>query len=1695
MKNGTGSGTVLIGGPGGPVVCGDDCEATYSSGTGIILDAFPYADSDFAGWSGDPGCENDSLPLDANKTCIATFNLQLHNLIIGKGGDGSGTVTSANMAGIDCGADCSELYPVGTIITLETTPDPWNEFSGWGGDPDCDDGVVTIGNADLVCFAIFNIQTYTLTIVKEGSGGGVVISLDHPQGISCGNDCSGVYNGGVEVTLAGGAEAHSLFTGWGGDPDCSDHVVTMDADKTCTATFEFLDDLQFQHMQMLRNESQKTPEFRFENGIPRFISMRIPIPAALPDDHVIRSLDFLDRYKYLYRVSDPKNDFFLKRIKTNQFDAVGGGTSDPAGRGLHLFFGQQKYGIPVHGASLAVHMRGDMITSTSGNYLTDIPDFTLPAVQSPAAEAIALEDVQGNNKKVIGVTKLFYYNRGLTAVGGGSPDPGGTPARLAWRVMVRGLRNSDGAGTSWKLFIDAQDGTVLSEIDELRTHGAEKDFDIETANNTTSDTCWNGLNTDDDEWFDEDGETGYPGAGGDPFRDGRKAFDFAHLTYDFYFDNFHHHSWNNGQGGVCGIFGCPFEAQVEVMVHVGQDWNNAAYVSSCDHLKFGEGYMSNDTFAHEFTHAVTRWSSDLEYENESGALDESYSDVMAAMLDDDWLEGEDKPVNGEDSTAGGFNDGGVGDNVREKGNNCGNGVDDDGDGFVDEGCPETGAQCGNGIDDEADGVVDIDEGCPETGNNCGNGQDDDGDNFVDEGCPGSCQDIIDNGLTGESDSADTDCITRDLANPSRRGDPDHLSADMSGDDFGIRVLAAGTAVNCDQNDPNYNDCGWVHTNSGIPNKAAYLLTMGGVHTGSGIEVSGLGGPGGDGREKARRLYYDVLTTRLFPNAFFIDARDETVEQAAEYAENNEYGFLNLDVCSVINAFAAVGLGASDIDCDGTADYRDGDNDGDGIRDNDDNCPGAANIQQDDMDIDGLGDKCDPDLDGDEDDNINDNCPTAANGNQADADIDGTGDACEDDDLDGVFNPVDNCIDMQNENQLDSDGDDIGNACDLDNDNDGIVDVDDNCYSDYNPSQLDTDGDGVGTACDNCRTISNSDQRDMDNDGEGNACDDDIDGDGTPNADDQCPENALPVIISGGSEILPCRSNEELGVLFSGNYGDFVNGSFSFPSLTDSLKLPIFPCLQDGCADWIAENFITEVSLSLPSDMEARIVDDRGFVISKGKPGTTKTMGFHPDADYFYRFQTNMQTSTLSRMQAAPEQTSQGKFYQGRSYFLEIYPSSDVVSGQLYSFTIRVQSRLVSPEDQDNDGYPSDIDCNDADAAIYPGASEVCDGVDNDCDGSIDENLLLSDGNACTEDRCDPVLGVYHVLIDPDDDNACTEDRCIPELGVFHSIIDPDDGNACTVDRCDPGLGVFHTLINPDDGNTCTEDTCDPGSGVQHRPINAVEICDGVDNNCDGHIDEGVTQTWYRDADADGYSNGFRTESCHQPEGFRKPGELTNISGDCNDSNGAVNPGKVEGPSGDPTCSDMMDNNCDGTTDLNDQNCKILPQNNTPSKPTLTYPQDGANSLPTTLTLKWDKSTDPDGDEITYKFYIGVDTIFTGVTPVILASLLNSGFYYAMVFGSPIDIFLILFGIVGIPGLSRKRGKMGLFVIIVIVAGVVIVSCGSGGSGVGDNPPPESGGAYKVENLKPNTTYYWKVVADDGKGGATESNIYSFTTGK
>jgi hypothetical protein len=159
-----------------------------------------------------------------------------------------------------------------------------------------------------------------------------------------------------------------------------------------------------------------------------------------------------------------------------------------------------------------------------------------------------------------------------------------------------------------------------------------------------------------------------------------------------------------------------------------------------------------------------------------------------------------------------------------------------------------------------------------------------------------------------------------------------------------------------------------------------------------------------------------------------------------------------------------------------------DQDGDKIGDVCDNCIAVANADQAGPKGSNTGDACQSSQqDPDSDDVLGtlDNCPRVANPDQLDSDKDSIGDAC------------DNCATVANVSQVDSDRDGTGDACaqvKIDTDKDGIPDYQDKCPKASDPSNADTDADGVGDACDNCPHQANAGQQDSDKNRVGDVCD-------------------------------------------------------------------------------------------------------------------------------------------------------------------------------------------------------------------------------------------------------------------------------------------------------------------------------------------------------------------------------------------------------------------------------------------------------------------------------------------------------------------------------------------------------------------------------------------------------------------------------
>ncbi len=151
---------------------------------------------------------------------------------------------------------------------------------------------------------------------------------------------------------------------------------------------------------------------------------------------------------------------------------------------------------------------------------------------------------------------------------------------------------------------------------------------------------------------------------------------------------------------------------------------------------------------------------------------------------------------------------------------------------------------------------------------------------------------------------------------------------------------------------------------------------------------------------------------------------------------------------------------------------------------------------------------------------------------------------------------------------------------------------------------------------------------------------------------------------------------------------------------------------------------------------------------------------------------------------------------------------------------------------------------------------------------------------------------------------------------------------------------------------------------------------------------------------------------------------------------------------------------------------------------LISPLNNALITGTRVTFKWKGCTDPDGDTLTYYLYYCENEDFSGCNTTKAAALDNKGVLYAGIGIS--GTWLSLFGIALAGGIESKR-KMALIILTIILGSFLIISCGNDGN---DNANELIG---EVSKLEPNTTYYWKVVADDSNGGKSKSETWSFTT--
>lgn len=514
-------------------------------------------------------------------------------------------------------------------------------------------------------------------------------------------------------------------------------------------------------------------------GTPR--RLRGKLTAATPGEPQAIAHSFLVENKALFNLSTPESDLRLKDTST---DARGN---------RHIRFQQMYRNLPVFGYEVVVHL--DNTNSVKGFNGRTIGDFNL-SERSRITVAQARRTILGDsadNHELPGQEPVL-----LVLVREGTPH-------LCWHMVVAGAdAGLDGSEVSaeWAYFIDAHSGEIVWRYNALPTHtrttgaGSGKysgSVTVNTIHNHT--TAKYEL---EDQWVTtgarirtHDANGGYPPAtlsedGNNNWSAAAQGPDvdchyYSRIVFDYWLAAHGRNSYDNAG------------ADMEIYANCGNNWNNASWSPSQQLVKIGNGdgvdkdsYCTLDIVAHEWTHAVTEHTAGLVYANESGALNESISDVFAAIIDGNWLQGED--------------------------------------------------------------------------------------NFLKTTAPAE-RNLADPTNGGQYDPADP--ITSVLDGHQ----PDHMDDKYTG---GV-------------------DNGGVHINSGIMNKAAYLISVGGTHRGIAMCAP-------LGNDALGELYYQALQAHLTPSSDFEDMRDALLDSLDDlYTGDPRHARW---AATITNAFAAVGIGAA-----------------------------------------------------------------------------------------------------------------------------------------------------------------------------------------------------------------------------------------------------------------------------------------------------------------------------------------------------------------------------------------------------------------------------------------------------------------------------------------------------------------------------------------------------------------------------------------------------------------------------------------------------------------------------------------------------------------------------------------------------------------------------------------------------------------
>ncbi|WP_226580746.1 M4 family metallopeptidase [Halobacillus litoralis] len=382
-----------------------------------------------------------------------------------------------------------------------------------------------------------------------------------------------------------------------------------------------------------------------ENGKPFFVKEKQAEKQSAANEKNAKA--FLNKSKEAFNMNSPEKSLGSAKVKEDKLGMK------------HVTLQQEKDGIPVEGNFVKVHYNHDnQIQSVNGQFDSSIESeqmTTKPSLSGDESLTIAKEAVQAPDQLVEDPSSnLVIY-------------PSGDDSSLAYKVNVNFLGEHPG---NWNVFVNAHTGEVIDSYNKIMhadgylpakgsgtgvlgdhrllhiTHQNEEGVGPNGTDFYLHDNSHKGLEG--IYTYDFKNSWDYPNLPGELFSSSNASFndDYekpavdAHYNseevYDYYLEE-HDRNSIDGKGMA-----------IKSTVHFGEDYNNAFW--NGQQMTYGDGdgeffvplSAGLDVAAHEMTHGVTTYSANLNYRFQSGALNEAFSDIFGALVDEeDWEVGED----------------------------------------------------------------------------------------------------------------------------------------------------------------------------------------------------------------------------------------------------------------------------------------------------------------------------------------------------------------------------------------------------------------------------------------------------------------------------------------------------------------------------------------------------------------------------------------------------------------------------------------------------------------------------------------------------------------------------------------------------------------------------------------------------------------------------------------------------------------------------------------------------------------------------------------------------------------------------------------------------------------------------------------------------------------------------------------------